>query len=475
MTRRNAAGSRRPSLELIAALACAPVSIGAQQHAPAVTVLEIRTESDESRVAFEIAWPNAWSNDRNHDAAWIVLRGPDPRRGPLRLAAAGHTAEGRIAGAIEVAEDRLGVFLHAAEPCRGDVAWQVSLLLDETPPGAVTAWSVGMVLVPGGAFELGDDDPTARRLGAFFQVGADGAAAGPARIESEAVIAVAKEPGALWYERDRAGYQGDQGGPIPAAWPKGTQPFYVMKRELTQGEYAAFLNALPPEWRRRRAPFDLEGEEVVTCSIAPAGERIEARAPDRPCNFVSWDDTCALYDWLALRPLSEFEFEKAARGPSRPVPGDYPWGTASAAEFERRVTSTRDLALSTTADEAQLTEETRPRLGASYYWVMDLAGSVWERVVSAGDPPGRAFRGSHGDGVLSDSGEATNDDWPRTSADGTLAPGVGFRGGAEYFKPQPEDNPTNPHSPVALRTYASWGGAERYKSYSARGARSAPE
>ena len=68
---------------------------------------------------------------------------------------------------------------------------------------------------------------------------------------------------------------------------------------------------------------------------------------------------------------------------------------------------------------------------------------------------------------------ATNGDWPRTDAKGEEAPGVGFRGGAEYFAPQPKDNPTNPRSPTAVRTYAGWGGAGRYKTYSARGGRTA--
>lgn len=462
-----------PLRSSLVALCCLAAVASAQQHAPGVTDLAVRSAGGKTRVEFGIAWPNGWRNERNHDAAWIVLRGDDPRRGPLRIAGDGHTSKGRVRGAIEVAEDRLGVFLLPAEDHRGDVEWQVSLVLDEPAPEKVSAWSVGMVFVAGGAFQLGDDDAAALRFGAFHAVDADGKVAGPLTIDDESELEVGKRAGALWYERDRSGYQGDQGGPIPGSWPKGTRPFYVMKRELTQGEYAAFLNALPPAWQELRAPLRLAGEELETCSITREGGRFIAKAPDRPCNFVSWNDTCALFDWLALRPITEFEFEKAARGPRRPVAGDYPWGTASDEALRRRVQRSRDLSLASVADEADLTDEDRARLGASYYWVMDLAGSVWERTVSAGHAAGRAFRGSHGDGVLSETGTATNEDWPRTEADGELAPGTGFRGGAEYFAPQPKDNPTNPHSPVAVRTYAGWGGAERYKTYSSRAGRTA--
>jgi hypothetical protein len=393
----------------------------------------------------------------------------------LRLAADGHAEVGRAAVpvALEVPDDRSGVFVAAAREHRGDVSWRLTLVLEEPVPDGAKAWAVGMVYVPAGEFELGDGHETARRFGAFHRVGEGGAVEGVYPVADESAIEVDRDtPGALWYATDEHRYRGDQGGPIPAAWPKGTRAFYVMKHELSQGLYTHFLGALPPAWQARRAPLELEGEEIETCTIARRDERFVATAPLRPCNFVSWDDTCALLDWLALRPMTEFEFEKAARGPRQPVPLDYPWGTADVSALERKVQPGRDLARATVADEAGLDDTSRARLGASHYWVMDLSGSLWERVISAGHPAGRRFAGTHGDGVLTAEGDATNDDWPRaTDRD---APGVGYRGGAEYFGPPDPDNLTNPNSPTAFRTYAGWGGAHRYKTYSTRGCRTAP-
>jgi formylglycine-generating enzyme required for sulfatase activity len=457
---------------LLAALALPPFHSPAQQHAPRASVVDGATPATGKEVALELSWPNAWRNERNHDAAWLILRDGDPRRGPLRLAASGHSARGEVPGTVEVSSDRLGAFVYPAEAHRGAVSWHVTLRLEEPAPAAVTAWAVGMVFVPGGPFELGDDDELLLDYGAFHSTGADGEASGPFLVEGEGPIEVGKRSGALGYAGDKNGYRGDQLGPIPAAWPKGSEPFYVMKHELTQGAYAAFLNALPEDWQKLRAPLELRGEELESCSIARESGRFVARASDRPCNFVSWTDTSALFDWLALRPMSEFEFEKACRGPRRPMPRDYPWGSASTARLERRVLPSRDLEHPTVAAEATLSDAERERLGASFYWVMDLSGSLWERVVSAGHPKGRAFQGSHGDGVLSSAGQATNADWPSADPDGKNAPGIGYRGGAEYFSaPQPDD-PTNPNSPTACRTFAGWGGAERYKTYSARAVRS---
>lgn len=447
-------------------------SSAAQSLSPEVSAVRVDAQ-DRHCVTLDVRWPNSWRNDRNHDAAWLVLRG-EASGGLLAVSEDGHHAEAADGARAEIvrADDGAGVFVSPAAAHRGDVSWTLTLRLAEAAPAQVSCWAVGMVFVPAGGFELGDTDPLSRRFGGFYQVGTEEPGT-VFPVRDEAAITVADEPGALWYATDRNRYRGDQGGPIPAGYPKGTRAFYVMKHELTQGEYARWLSALPRAWQDVHAPEALEGEEIGTCSIRRDGERFVASAPDRPCNFVTWADSAAWFDWHGLRPMTEFEFEKASRGPRRPEPRDFPWGTAHDAKLRRTVLEHRDLAHAGADDEAGLTDATKAEHGASFYWVMDLSGSLWERVVSAGHESGRAFRGSHGDGQLSEEGEATNADWPRM--EGRDAPGVGYRGGAQYFGPRVADNPTNPHSPVAFRTYAGWGGAYRYKTYSARGVRTAPQ
>jgi hypothetical protein len=58
---------------------------------------------------------------------------------------------------------------------------------------------------------------------------------------------------------------------------------------------------------------------------------------------------------------------------------------------------------------------------------MELSGNVWERPVTIGNEKGRAFTGTHGDGVLDSSGDANAATWP-----GTNAVGAGARGGTWY-------------------------------------------
>jgi hypothetical protein len=69
----------------------------------------------------------------------------------------------------------------------------------------------------------------------------------------------------------------------------------------------------------------------------------------------------------------------------------------------------------------------RVSAGASYWGIMELSGNLWERPVTIGNETGRAFTGTHGDGVLDSSGDANDATWP-----GTNAVGAGWRGGSWY-------------------------------------------
>ncbi|NNL93623.1 MAG: hypothetical protein HKO66_15380, partial [Saprospiraceae bacterium] len=172
-------------------------------------------------------------------------------------------------------------------------------------------------------------------------------------------------------------------------------------------------------------------------------------------------------DWAAIRPITELEYEKAARGPSTPIEGEFVWGTNTYNDLERYVNTNFEVAFTNGVEEKNLNDQNRSVFGASYYWVMDLSGSLWEKVITVGNPLGRAFIGSHGDGKL-DFGEATNDDWPKSNNE---KGGFGYRGGG-YYNIGGQYGDFNPHSPIGYRYYGSWSGGPRYLAYGYRGGRS---
>lgn len=438
------------------------------------------------RVSAKVSWKNAWRNAKNHDAVWLFVKARGGPSGPwrhVRIASSSPAANGMLS--CQASADRVGTFCRPGTATfRGDVSADITLELDpasipdqfRNAPGLeVRVSGAEMVFIPDGPFGIGDKDTASVAHAAFYRSAADGSHGGLLRITSEAPIRVGAEEGALYYRTQYPQYEGDRQGPVPAEFPKGTRAFYVMKYEVLQGQYADFLNMIGHYAASFRAPLGGIDYATERGSIRIENGAYVAAKPNRPANQMSWDDGTAFADWAGLRPMTELEFTKAARGPVDPIPSDYPWGTSNKEKLARRLGPDDDLVSTGAADESTLTDATRDALGASYYWVMDLAGSVWERAVTIGHPRGRAFKGTHGDGTIRDYGLATNEDWPLGDNE---AGGYGYRGGGFYERERERSrNPLardlNPHSPVEWRNYGSWGGGPRGVAYGFRAVRTA--
>ncbi len=269
-----------------------------------------------------------------------------------------------------------GVFLES--PSGGPVEWSATLQWDLSTSGVelgmngfeLMVMTVEMIRVPEGSFTAGDGQASSE-ISTFF--GPDGA---PVTIESEAAISVGEGSGLSYAASD---FGGDLAGPIPEEYPKGFAGFFVMRRELTDGQYASFLSTLSGRALASRDITQTPGYADAGGSIR-VDEFVSAGDPDRPASHVTWADAIAWAAWAGLRPMSELEFEKVARR----------------------------------ADE---------------WRVEAMLGGRWERVVTLGTPEGRRFRGSHGLGFLDELAQPfvfLNWDWP-----GPMAAGSGFRGGAD--------------------------------------------
>lgn len=133
--------------------------------------------------------------------------------------------------------------------------------------------------------------------------------------------------------------------------------------------------------------------------------------------------------------MTELEYEKACRGPLNPSVNECAWGNTNAV----RITGTTGMAgmetpVPTNANVSNngslyrcgifaTTNSTRERAGASYWGIMEMSASLWERTITIGNSTGRSFTGLHGDGKLTTGGNADVNLWPATEI------GVGFRGG----------------------------------------------
>jgi formylglycine-generating enzyme required for sulfatase activity len=319
----------------------------------------------------------------------------------------------------------------------------------------IRVFAVEMVYVPQGGFFAGDN---ATSSNAFRQGSTDN---DPWWIESENAISVTNSTGNGTGSGEKAAVYyypggGDAAGSvfaIPTAYPKGFQAYYLMKGEISQGQWVAFFNTLTATQKSTRDVTISGGKnsDNVVNRNNVSWSSGDATLPDRgggvtyqgvAMNFISWADVTAYLDWSGLRPMSEFEFERAGRGPYRAVSGEYAWGSTSLTQatsisnsglLSERAQSGANVAHGNHSSvqgplrvgSYGYSVSTRIAAGAGYYGAMDLSGNLSERLVTVGNSTGRSFAGRyHGNGVLDSSGNPDVSTWP-----GTAATGSGIRGG----------------------------------------------
>jgi len=328
-----------------------------------------------------------------------------------------------------------------------------------------------MVYVPEGSFYAGDHGTGTASL---KQGTAD---IDPWFIQNENSISVTAAVGDGFYYTSAGNAEEFSTGSafiIPGAYPKGYKGFYSMKYEITEGQWVDFVNSLDVNARVNRDLTDAAHKNAdsvlkrntISCSGSPA-VCVTSR-PARALTYLNWMDLCAFLDWAALRPMTELEFEKTARGPYLPLRGEYAWSSKNAVAATT-LSGAEDLAneiVTTTDANAHFSGATlsggdaangveyqqgplragvfatdssdRISSGAGYYGSMDLSGNVSEFVVSAGSPAGIGFSGMHGDGYLATAsgfeGNANVAGWPGMDVDASkgvvIASGSGLRGGS---------------------------------------------
>jgi formylglycine-generating enzyme required for sulfatase activity len=488
----------------------------------------INTSSHYMLVQFTLAWENSWRDAENWDAAWVFIKfrltGSPVAWSHATLNYVNGTNDGHSApvGAnINTSSDGKGVFIYRTANGSGSINFTNAQLrwnygadgLADNVLVDISVSAIEMVYVPTGSFWLGDGSNSL--LHGQFENGTSGNALQV--IAENGLTLGGGTPGSLG-NNNRAGMANnglfsispfsiddfDDGlsRTLPASFPKGYNGFYCMKYEITQAQYADFLNKISAaQFATRYDAFNYTGNHggftVTRYNITGTYPNMTTITPDLPAIYVEWYDAAAYADWAALRPMTELEFEKACRGPALPVANEFAWGNAninSTTYFPINNQGQNNESIGggyTTivgnawyADTRAFGAVTRVGVfaahpsntgritsGATYWGIMEMSGHCWERTVSVGRTESRNFMGTHGDGLLFANGNATNTDWPGyTAGQGVnTAIGCGYRGGAFDFP-----NPTQPNLRVSSRILATAFYNTRYFDDAARFVRTIP-
>jgi len=414
-------------------------------------------------IQFDITWQNSWrhpvtSGMPNWDAAWVFgrfsVRGESDWHPMVLTPSADITGMGTMDVVSHPTQEPngIGAMIYRAGPGSGTFsATEVSITwyygannptIGDFDLLEVRLFGIEMVNIPGGPFYLGSG-LNSLTYDSFYQQGTSNQ---PYRLASSSTVSI----GGI-NELDFAGHEG--GLVLATDYPRGLQAFYLMKHELTEQMLTNLLNSVGTGIPNTHIYDQIILAHQSSGSInhylrrtlmIEGGDSLyhySSLRPEQPINYLSWEDVASFADWAGLRPYTELEFEKAARGWSYPSSADeFPWRTnqivsqpygiialpsgVSGSMFHVEsgyssgdsvgnaiYASSLNSPLALNVGYFANDTSSRAQSSASLTGVLDLAGNVSETVASIENATISSWVTEHGDGVLSLSGRA-NQSWP---------------------------------------------------------------
>ncbi|MEM6642545.1 MAG: SUMF1/EgtB/PvdO family nonheme iron enzyme [Bacteroidota bacterium] len=406
-------------------------------------------DATTGELSFDISWENAWRLTNEYaDAVWVFAKYLNANSAQWQPVQFEFTSAISF-GAVQVFPERDGIYFLLNSFTSGQVSvppTRCTVKIDESSASkflnpSFKVFGVEMVFIASGPFYLGDgSDDT------FFVSEADEISS--VRIESEdELVTTVIDP--VSYDVSPITFD--------ANYPKGYDPFFMMKYEVTQGQYVDFLNAQTLERQRSLVPstpgkkyvMNFFGDDPPAGSTPPDFNGITVDSAKRnqngslrivhdlnnngiyneeddganlACNQVYTLYMAAYLDWAHMRPMTILEYEKACRGFDTSVPGEYAWGTSEFSPVtnitdrgtSREIATNTGFGLSNLKTDlgpmrvgfAAAEESSRISSGGSFFGVQNLSDNLAEYVVYSVPSGGTISLGAdfqQGDGILTDS------------------------------------------------------------------------
>jgi formylglycine-generating enzyme required for sulfatase activity len=406
-----------------------------------------------STISFTIKWDNSWNvttGPSNWDAVWIFVKRQTCVSGAISpwihatLAATGQSVSGSILQ-VDTVTDNAGVFVRRSADGIGNITQETVTITLATPVGTdnIGVYAMEMVNVPTGSFYIGDGISD-RTFGNSTNQ--------PVQITSATTSLTKVQYG--------GSSQWGSNGTLPSTYPFGYNRFSCMKYDITCAQYVAFVNTLSYDQQLRKQQdmnFNLTPptSPAGTVYMGNFGYKIKIKTPGfsittlTPAVFACdtndngiYDEDCdglslpvairqehflSYLEWAALRPMTEFEYEKACRGSIAPLAGEYAWGTTDLYSMvfnnakwgcSTDIQTTSALGLCNNRDSkmyragiAAFANTDRVHAGATYYGIADMTGSTYERCVGGYNYDYSTYTTANGDGNLNADGTCRMTIW----------------------------------------------------------------
>ena len=307
-----------------------------------VSFVNVNPTTQTVGIRFTISWENSWRDSINWDAAWVIAKYKNPSTGlwrHVKMNTSGATNGTGVSANVQVYSDSVGAFIYRNTISGGNftdtniiIYWKYGNAgLTNLTNVEIRVFGQEMVYIPTGEFQCahfmnynnnmwgGIVNPHIK--GPRMMIAGTSATfpiinSNLLRVELASKYTVSYPNGVSTVKPDniftfninKNGLDFNNDSILDnVAFPTGFNPFYIEKYENSEQSYCDILNTL--------SSTQVANIGIAGSTIQLSGGTYFAGAPNRACNFATDQRLFALGDWLGLRPMTLFEFEKAQRGP----------------------------------------------------------------------------------------------------------------------------------------------------------------
>lgn len=277
-----------------------------------VTTSSDNIQTKKAQIQFDLNWGYSWKDEINWDAAWIFMKykTASGEWKHCKISSVGFDHGQGTPNIIEVPSDQMGAFVRLNGVGNAHIDIQgLQLQWDYSAEGIsnvdgleVKVFAIEMVYMPEGDFCV------------YQTVGASGLGIS-APGGNQAVINNRMTPLLSYYQptgtcrvKGDSGLDSNADGVVDKPnYPTGYKPFYAAKYEMSEQQYADFLNCLTSAQKTNLG--------VAGSTIALQNGEYFASNPIKACAGYNINRFLAYADWSGLRPLSILELSKIGAGP----------------------------------------------------------------------------------------------------------------------------------------------------------------